>query len=195
MKTRLLFVASAVALAMSVAACGEEGSDDTSPPPTTATSTSQSPTTAGSPPSPTTAPTDTNSGADGSGCTPGEGDDLPDGEWFGFVDHVEDDDLSFDLACWFSGAAAAAAAAEDGEESPPPNDYYIRNVNDRLWELDVRDGAPVRWLPNAGDATSEELVDFETWAASRGDRGDAQPGVWITVFDEEIEEIREQYVP
>ena len=72
-------------------------------------------------------------GPDGSGCTPGDGDVLPDGRWFGFPSAREADSFSFDLACWFTGDDAAAAATEDGAESPPPNDGSIRTgPNHRL---------------------------------------------------------------
>ncbi len=162
----------------------------TAAPATTTAPTTTAPTTS----APATTPPDTNTLAARSGCTPGTADSLPDGEWFGYVAAATADQLDFDLACWFSGDAAARAAAEDGEESPPPNDYYVRNANDVIRTLDVSDDAAVRWLPNAGDPSTEELVVYSDWLADRGDRG-FQPGVWLTIHDGAVAEISEQYVP
>jgi hypothetical protein len=133
--------------------------------------------------------------ASGSGCTPASTDTLPAGRWFGFVEDAQAEQLSFDLACWFSGTAAAAAAAEDGEESPPPNDYHIRNENDRLRIHPVDSGTEVEWLPNPGDLASAEVVTYEAWLAGRTTRS-FNPGVWLTVTDDShVMRIEEQYVP
>jgi hypothetical protein len=102
--------------------------------------------------------------------------------------------LEFDLACWFTGNAAADAAAEDGEESPPPNDYYVRNANDMIRTLDVAGEAMVRWLPSAGDPSTEELVAYSDWLTGRAGR-DYQPGVWLIIEGGAITDIQEQYVP
>jgi hypothetical protein len=128
-----------------------------------------------------------------SGCTPGT-DELPDGEWFGYVAGATPADVSFDLACWFSGPAAEQAAAEDGEESPPPNDYYVRNVNAMVRAVPVAAVAEVSWLPNTGDPTTATTVDYATWLAQRDSR-DFQPGVWLTVTDGSVTFIEEQFVP
>ncbi len=136
-----------------------------------------------------------NERAAGAGCTPSSTDTLPEGRWFGFVVDAEEEQLSFDLACWFTGAAAAAAATEDGEESPPPNDYYIRNVSDRIRIHFVDSGTRVEWLPNPGDPASAETVSYETWLEGRTTRG-FEPGVWLTVEDDShVIRIEEQYVP
>ncbi len=136
----------------------------------------------------------TNERASGSGCTPPPGDTLPDGRWFGFVDQADTGELSFDLACWFTGTAAASAAAEDGEESPPPNDFHIRNESERLRTLPVEPGAPVVWLPNPGDPASVETVSYDVWLAQRPGR-DPAPGVWIDIAAGRIATVEEQYVP
>jgi len=128
-----------------------------------------------------------------SGCTPGTT-ELPDGEWFGYVGDVTATDLTFDLACWFSGPAAEQAAAEDGQESPPPNDYYVRNVNATVRTVPAAAGAEVEWLPNTGDPTTATTVDYVTWLAERESR-DFQPGVWLTVADGMVTFVEEQYVP
>jgi hypothetical protein len=141
----------------------------------------------------TTAP-DTNSLADGSGCTPGTTTGLPDGEWFGYIQSASTGSVGFDLACWFTGAPAAQAAAEDGEESPPPNDYYVRNVNTTVRILTVAVDAGVTWMSNPSDPSTEEMVPFADWLAGRAGRS-FQPGVWLTIESGAVDYIREQYTP
>ncbi len=128
-----------------------------------------------------------------SGCTPGTT-ELPDGEWFGYVDNATVAAIVFDLACWFSGPAAEQAAAEDGQESPPPNDYYVRNVNATLRTVPVAAGVEVNWLPDTGDPTTATTVDYVTWLAERESR-DFQPGVWLTITDGLVTFAEEQFVP
>ncbi len=200
----------ALATMLVLAACGDaaagEGATTTQPAPsptttlnvpaTTSSTTSTSTTTTSS--STTTSSTTTttapdNSGAEGSGCTPGPG-ALPDGRWYGLVDAVEGTTISFDLACWFTGEAAAKAAAEDGEESPPPNDYYVRNVNPALRDLAVADAATARWYAEPGDPATETTTTYGEWVAGRAGRS-FQPGVWLTVAGGLVTEIGEQYTP
>lgn len=156
-------------------------------PPTTAVSATTLPTEV-------TSSTADNDEAEGSGCTPGDG-DLPDGEWYGQVVSTSDDEIEFDLACWFVGDAAARAATEDGEESPPPNDYYIRNLNATVRTVAIGDDVMVVWYPDIGDPSSETTVGYSEWADAIDDRGEFTLGVWIEVEDGAISEIREQWVP
>ncbi len=135
-----------------------------------------------------------NEQASGSGCTPPAGDGLPAGRWFGYVVDAQSDQVEFDLACWFNGTAAALAAAEDGEESPPPNDYYVRNENDVTRTLTVDEAAEVSWLPTPGDPATQTTISYSEFLESRSDRP-FQPGVWLTVGDQKIVVIEEQYVP
>lgn len=137
--------------------------------------------------------TATNVRADGSGCTP-DGAELPAGRWFGFVETAADGELTFDLACWFTGSAAADAAREDGMESPPPNDYHIRNASDRLRTIPVTATAEVAWLTNPADLSTLETIGYARWVRDRSDRS-YQPGVWLTITDGTITAIEEQYVP
>lgn len=132
--------------------------------------------------------------ATGSGCAPPEGDGLPDGRWFGFVDEAQADQVSFDLACWFTGTAAASAASEDGEESPPPNNFYIRNTINRVRLVDVADTAEVTWLTDAGDPESAEVDTYDTWAAAQTGR-EPRPGVWLDIANGAVVSIDQQYVP
>lgn len=136
----------------------------------------------------------TNERASGSGCTPPGGSDLPDGRWYGLVAEAEVGQVSFDLACWFTGSAAAAAASEDGEESPPPNDFHVRNESDRLRTLAVEEDAAVSWLPDPGDPATEEATTYDVWRIEQPGRA-FTPGVWLTVEDGAVVAIEEQYVP
>lgn len=184
------------ALAVLALAAGACGSDDAAPQPvsTTETTTGSTAATTTVTEAPTATPPGINSLAAGSGCTPGTSADLPDGEWFGYVLGATEDEVRFDLACWFTGEAAARAASEDGEESPPPNDYYVRNTNEAVRDLATAPTTNVRWLPNPGDPATEETVSYAEWLDGRGSRGH-QPGVWLTIGGGAVIEIREQYVP
>ena len=171
-----------------------EGTTTTAPAAVTPTTQDQVATTTTTAAVATTAQVDTDSLAEGSGCSPGSGEPLPDGRWFGYVEDASAGEIDFDLACWFSGDAAAAAAAEDGDESPPPNDFHVRNVNSTLRAISVSVDATVAWLPNPGDPTTEEKIPYAEWTAERDTR-DYQPGVWLTIEDGAVIEIQEQYVP
>ena len=146
---------------------------------------------------PTTTVIDTNLLAGGSGCTPGTSQHLPDGVWYGDFVSATSWHLEFDLACWFYGDAATLAAAEDGEESPPSNDYYVRNGNPLVRTLSVGDGAIVRWMPENGVAALVEAESFETWLAARAAMPfpELRPSIWVTLSENTILEIEEQFVP
>ena len=135
-----------------------------------------------------------NDRASGAGCTPSMTDGLPDGRWFGYVTPLDGAQVSFDLACWFTGRAAADAATEDGDESPPPNDYHIRNTSDRLRTLTVERSAEVFWLPEPGDPASILHVTYDEWRAEQPARS-YRPGVWLTVGDGQVLTLEEQYQP
>ena len=204
MKRRTLMGATGLlALSLVGAACDASASPTTLPgegSTTTidVTTTEQTTTTTVASDTTTTQATTTTTGsvldeAEGSGCTPGQG-DLPDGEWFGYALTTGTDEIEFDLACWFTGDAAARAAAEDGEESPPPNDYYVRNTNETTRTVSVAADADVVWYPNFGDPTSETTVDYSDWIDEAEDR-DFMPGIWIVIDDGEVVTISEQWVP
>ena len=82
---------------------------------------------------------------------------LPDGIWFGFVTAFTPGTLTFDLACFWTGAAAEAKALEDGEEA---FDFYIRNKNPRTFPVSI-DGAARFWYLDA-TATSRSLRSCPT---------------------------------
>ncbi len=136
-----------------------------------------------------------NEQAGGAGCTPASTETLPAGRWYGFIADANADELSFDLACWFTGTAAEAAASENGAESPPPNDYYVRNDSDRLRTHVVDSATQVRWLPEPGNPESAEVVAYATWLEQGPERLD-NAGYWIMVEDDShVIGIEEQFVP
>lgn len=201
--TALIRLACAVVLVAAVSACGDGAVDEpaTSLPGTTdvPATTAAPPTTVTEPSASTTISSGTDSLAEGSGCTPGEG-DLGDGRWFGYVAGVGADSLEFDLACFFSGEAAALAAAEDGAESPPPNDYYVRNANDQIRAVDVDPATEVLWYPNVGDPTTGRTDPYATWVAEGGQETEGRTGafplgVWLTVEGGAVVHIEELWVP
>jgi len=181
----------------SVSSTTSSSSSSTSTTSTSVTTASTAPTSATATAGPTTlltAGSGSAATASGSGCAPPPGDTLPSGRWFGFVIEAQVDQVSFDLACWFSGSAAVAAAAEDGEQEPPPNDYYIRNQNGRVRILPVGVGAGVAWLPIPGDPESLELITYNIWRAAQTGR-EVRPGVWLNIDGAGVVSIEEQYVP
>jgi hypothetical protein len=105
--------------------------------------------------------------------------------------------VTFDLIQFFTGEAANKAAAEDGEESPPPNDYYIRNVNSRLRTLPVRAGAPITVNVLAaqatGSSTKDVSVTLEKLASYFPNSG--TPPFWITVEQDQVTKMAQQYLP
>ena len=182
------------------AGCGTDdddgaAGDDTSTTQTTSKDDTTS-TTAGSTTTPDDYPAETTSpaglpdeppfrddAASGSGCTPG-GDDLPDGWWYGSLESPPGDDLTVDLACYYSGAAAEAEAASRGDEVN--NDYYVVNDNPQLRTLPVADGATascvdLATIPQGFDCAPEDAAG--DWA------------VWLRVHDGAVDRIVEQYAP
>jgi hypothetical protein len=105
--------------------------------------------------------------------------------------------ITFDLIQFFTGDAATKAAAEDHEESPPPNDYYIRNVNPRLRTLPVRDDTPITVnvlaAQSTGSATKDVPVTLAKLATYFPNSGTAP--FWITVAQDQVTKIAQQYLP
>jgi hypothetical protein len=133
--------------------------------------------------------------AHGSGCvTPGF-DALPDGVWFGFAEGVGGGMITFDLACFFTGAAAEAAAAEDGAES---FDFYIRNKVSTTFQVPIAADARV-WYINmvSGDVGSPTEIPLAAWP--NPDSFQDCPGqycsVWLYVNGGQATGIVEQYLP
>lgn len=128
---------------------------------------------------------------EGSGCSP-QGDTLPDGTWFGLISEATPEAIEFDLACWFVGEDAEQAAAEDGF-GPVYNDYYVRNASDRLRTVPAAEGAEVAFH-REGIPDQVEKVTLAEYIAAVEERGYVF-GVWLTVEDGKVTQVREQWVP
>jgi hypothetical protein len=135
----------------------------------------------------------------GAGTTAGEPAELADGRHPVYLKTVDPNGqtVTFDLIQFFTGDAAAKAAAEDGEESPPPNDYYIRNVNDRLRTLPVAADAPITVnvlaAPTSGNATQDVSVTLAQLAGYFPNSGTAP--FWLTVAQGRVTRIAQQFLP
>lgn len=80
----------------------------------------------------------------GSGCSP-PGDTLPDGIWFGYAEGVAGGIITFDLACYFTGAAAIAASAA-GDCDTEFGAYCVRNNNPKVFSVPIAATAEVFYL-------------------------------------------------
>jgi len=110
--------------------------------------------------------------------------------------------VEFDLIQFLTGDEAIAAWDEDHPDGPggPPNDYYIINDNPRLRRLPVTDDVEVTMLDWNGGFQPMVIAfaDLPTELAARPisdeDRLAAMP-VWLTVDDDTITAIQEQFIP
>lgn len=110
--------------------------------------------------------------------------------------------LTIDIIQFLTGDAANKAAKEDGQESPPPNDYYIRNVNPKLYTFPVSATASISVLktePDGGGDPEPKTVDFATFASivnghAAKDQVTFNPW-WITTSNGTVVKIEEQFVP
>jgi hypothetical protein len=111
--------------------------------------------------------------------------------------HVARRTITVDVVQFFTGEAANRAAAEDGQqEIPVPNDYYIRNVSNRLRTLQLASAADVALSRNTlhngvgGDPLPVTLAKLAAYAPRFGS------GVfWITVTDAKVQRLEELYLP
>jgi len=110
------------------------------------------------------------------------------------------DYLTLDYIQFLTGDEATTAAAEHGDESPPPNDYYVVNDNPRLREFPVAPGITVRVVANADGAVTPGGydMDLDDWlAAITGPDANAYLAnfYWVTITDDTITAIEQQYLP
>jgi len=178
------------------------------PPPDSTTSTTAAPTT-------TTAPeiyylVDTSdffpdvfpgsNGGHGSGCvTPGF-DALPNGVWFGFAEGVGGGEITFDLACFWTGIPACDAQIADGLAANPGEclDFYVQNNVATTFSVPVAADARV-WYVNmlSGDVSSPTEIPLAAWPSP--DSFQVCPsdwcGVWLYVNGGQATGIVEQYRP
>jgi hypothetical protein len=128
-------------------------------------------------------------GAQGSGCAP-KTNVLPDGVYFGYTKSWSTSQIGLDLACWYSGAAGEAQAKAHGMEFT--NDYFVTNVNPKIW-----------LIPVAGDiAAKKAALDDGTFTLSQviADPGGSEPTgspypTWIFVNGGAVTELSVQFVP
>ena len=104
--------------------------------------------------------------------------------------------LTYDQAQFLTGAAANKAAAEDEREVPVPNDYYIRNVNNRLRTAPVAANAAILGSTALAGHVEPEPVTLEALEQYADLDQSAATGFWITVDGKgQIAKVEEQYVP
>ena len=107
----------------------------------------------------------------GSGCVVA-GDVLPDGVWMGFAEAVSGGVITFDLACYFSGAAADAAAAADfGAGAEAEEGFHIRNQNPKVFAVGVASSASVYSIDAGGPTFFPEPYPLASWP---------NPSSWLT---------------
>ena len=98
-------------------------------------------------------------GAHGSGCvTPGF-DALPNGVWYGFAEGVGGGNITFDLACFYTGPAACDAQIEDGFVTDAADclDFWVRNNVATTFSVPLAAGARVWYVDmTSGDVTSPD---------------------------------------
>jgi hypothetical protein len=107
--------------------------------------------------------------------------------------------ITFDLIQFYWGEEAAREAAKDHQESPPPNDYYSRNVNPRLRTLPVRADATITvitlaWGEDGGSGLDGVPVSLDKLATLKRSHSQGPP-FWITVRNDQVTRIAEQFVP
>lgn len=129
----------------------------------------------------------------GSGCVVGA-DQLPPGVWFGYVDAVSGGVLTFDLACFFTGAAGVAAATADGEVGYDL-DFYIRNQNPKTYSVTIAPAAQV-WFVDGITVEPQAIApgDWPTALSYTPCPGD-HCSVWLYVNGGVATGIVEQYLP
>jgi hypothetical protein len=176
---RAITIALLVVVAVAVTGCGGRQSEQPAP------SQGQQATT---PPPGAKAPATTLGG----GAT-GEPAVLPDGRHPVYLKRVDPAGrtITFDLIQWYSGEDAAREAAKDHQESPPPNDYYIRNVNPKLRTLPVGADATVTANQVAGSNKDVPVTLTRLAALTQKQRA----VFWITVRQDQVVKISEQWVP
>jgi hypothetical protein len=126
---------------------------------------------------------------------------LRDGRHPVLIETVDPDrrTITFDLIQFYQGEEAVREAAKDHQESPPPNDYYTRNINPKLRTLAVRPDATITvitlaWGEDGGSGLDGVPVSLGRLASLKRSRSHGPP-FWITVRNDQVTRIAEQYVP
>jgi len=139
-------------------------------------------------------------GGHGSGCvTPGF-DALPNGVWFGFAEGVGGGEITFDLACFWTGTPACDAQIADGFASSAHDclDFYVQNNVATTFDVPIATGARVWYVDMvSGDVSSPTEIPLASWPSP--DSFQDCPGqycaVWLYVNGGEATAIVEQYLP
>ena len=133
--------------------------------------------------------------AHGSGCVIPPGPTIPDGIWFGFVESFSPGTLTFDLACFWTGAIAEVKAAEDGEEA---YDFYVRNLNPNTYSVPIAGDARAWYIDMlSGSVQSPDEIPITSWP--QPDSYQTCPSdwcsVWLYINGGDATGIVEQYLP
>jgi hypothetical protein len=109
--------------------------------------------------------------------------------------------VAYDLASFLTGQEADDAAAERGLETPVPNGYFIVNDNAKLRKAPLADDFSVKYIPEGSAQTTPvkaHQAQFLGWL-SGSVQTDFPPKDtswwWITMHDDEIVLIKQQYLP
>ena len=182
--------ATAVAMAVALAACGGDDGNSTieaDPDDTTTTAVADETT--------TTAPDEFDQFATATSLVDVP-DDLPDGQYFGFITTLiaGDDGISgqFDLAELLLGAAAREASGLDGSEAS--DDFFIKNENEKLRPILVDPEAIVHDV-DYEDCCEPKPSTPAQFVADRDAAGEATTAVSIVIEDGTVTRIDEIYFP
>jgi len=110
--------------------------------------------------------------------------------------------VEFDLIQFLTGDEATAAYIEDHPDDPggPPNDYYIVNDNPRLRRLSVAENVQVTVLDWEGGFNPQVIAFADLPAQLAADLVPDDDRIWpspfwLTVNDDTVTAIEEQYIP
>jgi hypothetical protein len=110
--------------------------------------------------------------------------------------------VEFDLIQFLTGDEATAAYIEDHPDDPggPPNDYYIVNDNPRLRRLSVAENVQVTVLDWEGGFKPQVIAFADLPAQLAADLVPDDDRIWpspfwLTVNDDTVTAIEEQYIP
>jgi hypothetical protein len=110
--------------------------------------------------------------------------------------------VEFDLIQFLTGDEATAAYIEDRPDDPggPPNDYYIVNDNPRLRRLSVAENVQVTVLDWEGGFKPQVIAFADLPAQLAADLVPDDDRIWpspfwLTVNDDTVTAIEEQYIP
>ena len=139
-------------------------------------------------------------GGHGSGCVTTGFAALPNGVWFGFAEGVGGGEITFDLACFWTGVPACDAQIADGFAADASEclDFYVQNNVATTFDVPVASGARVWYVDMvSGDVSSPTEIPLASWPSP--DSFQDCPGqycaVWLYVNGGEATGIVEQYLP